>query len=263
MKIFLADLRAVKTTAELFLKQQAVDGFIIFTVLLQPLLIALLAIFLYRDRASDIAIYLIVGSGMTGLWSGLLFTSAGNIGWERWTGTLELLVATPTSMATIVLGKVLANVLLSFSSMVFGYAMVAVVFRFPLDIVDPAAFAASLLLTVFAFVAVGMLMSPFFAVSPAVQGWVNALEYPVYIAGGFLFPILLLPTWSNPISYLLAPYWAARALHGASSGGEPFSGIVLSWGMLVLLGVVYIIVSRELFRRVLWRIRVDATLGLQ
>ncbi|MFQ5945633.1 MAG: ABC transporter permease, partial [Anaerolineae bacterium] len=203
MQNFLADLRAVRTTAVLFLKQQAVDGFIIFTVLVQPLLIALLAIFLYRDRAGDIAIYLIVGSGMTGLWSGLLFTSAGNIGAERWSGTLEVLVATPTPMSTIILGKVLANVALSFSSMVFGYAMAAVVFRFPLEIVDPIAFALSLLFAVFAFVAVGMLVTPFFAVSPAVQGWVNALEYPVYIAGGFLFPILLLPIWSNPLSYVL------------------------------------------------------------
>jgi len=91
-----ATFRVILTTFELHLKQQAVDLFVIFTVLIQPILIALLAIYLLRDEAASNAIYIVVGSGMTGLWSGLLFTSAFNIRGERWMGTLEMLVGSPT-----------------------------------------------------------------------------------------------------------------------------------------------------------------------
>ena len=84
----------------------------------------------------------------------------------------------------------------------------------------------------------------------------------MYILGGFLFPILLLPGWSNPLSYVLAPYWAARVLHMTSSGVATLPDILLSWVMMVLLGAAYIAASYRLFKIVLHRARVDATLSL-
>jgi ABC-2 type transport system permease protein len=100
------------------------------------------------------------------------------------------------------------------------------------------------------------------AVNLSLSGWVNALEYPMYILGGFLFPILLLPGWSNPLSYVLAPYWAARVLHATSSGGATLPDILLSWTMMLVLSCLYIGASYRLFKIVLRRARVDATLSL-
>jgi len=258
-----ANLRVILTTFELHLKQMAVDLFIIFTVLVQPILIALLAIYVLRDEAASNAIYIVVGSGMTGLWSGLLFTSAFNIRGERWMGTLEMLVGSPTPLYVIVMGKTLANILLSLSSMIFGYPVAALLFRFPLSVVQPLQFVISVALTVVAYVALGMVIAPFMSINLGMERWTNALEFPVYIAGGFLFPILLLPRWTNPISYALAPYWAARALHGTSSGGAPLGEILFAWLMLLIFSVIYIVLSAKLFQIVLRRARVDATLGVQ
>ncbi|MBI2845368.1 MAG: hypothetical protein HYX86_02350 [Chloroflexi bacterium] len=261
-----ANLRVIRTVFVVFFKMLAVDLFIIFTVLIQPLLIALLAIYMNRERASEVAIYLIVGSGMTGLWSGLLFTSSFAIRGERWFGTLEMLVGAPTHLGVIMLGKTLAHVTLSLSSMIFGYIMAALVFRFPLVIIDPLGFLVSLLFTVVAFISFGLVIAPFFAISPAVEGWVNALEFPVYVVGGFLFPILILPQWATPLSYALAPYWAAQALHLTSSGaGSVYPNFPLwhDWVMLLLFSVLYLFLSRWLFAKVIRRAKVEATLGLQ
>ncbi len=258
-----ANLRVIFTTFELHLKQQAVDLFVVFTVLVQPILIALLAIYVLRDEAASNAIYIVVGSGMTGLWSGLLFTSAFNIRGERWMGTLEMLVGSPTPLYLIVMGKTLANVLLSLSSTIFGYFVAALLFRFPLIVVEPLQFVISLALTVVAYVALGMVIAPFMSINLGMERWTNALEFPVYIAGGFLFPILLLPRWTNPISYALAPYWAARALHGTSSGETPLGETLFAWLMLLIFSVIYIALSAKLFQIVLRRARVDATLGVQ
>jgi ABC-2 type transport system permease protein len=123
-------------------------------------------------------------------------------------------------------------------------------------------FFLSLLVTVFAFISFGLLISPLMAVNLSLSGWVNALEYPMYILGGFLFPILLLPGWSNPLSYVLAPYWAARVLHATSSGVGTAGDILLSWAMMLILGVLYIAASYRLFKIVLYRARVDATLSM-
>ncbi len=258
----IANLRVVCTTFELDVKQQAVDLFMIFGVLIQPLLIAIMAIYMLLERDPSRGVYVVVGSGMTGLWTSLLFRGTFNINAERFMGTLEGIVASPSSLATVVVGKTLASVSLSLLSMIFSYGLASLIFRFPLSIAQPVPFFLSLLVTVLAFISFGLLISPLMAVNLSLSGWVNALEYPMYILGGFLFPILLLPGWSNPLSYLLAPYWAARALHGTSSGLATLGEVLLCWTMMLVLGSLYVVASYRLFKAVLHRARVDATLSM-
>ena len=258
----IANLRVIRTAFELDIKQQAVDLFMIFGVLIQPLLIAIMAIYVLKERDASRGIYVVVGSGMTGLWTSLLFRGAFNINGERYMGTLEGIVASPTSLGTVVIGKTLSSVTLSLLSMILSYGLASFIFRFPLSIAQPVLFVASLLMAVLAFISLGLLIAPLMAINLSFSGWVNALEYPMYILGGFLFPILMLPGWTTPLSYILTPYWAARALHAASSGGATLPETLLSWGMMILLGSAYIVISYRLFKIVLHKARVDATLSL-
>ena len=82
--------RTILVVAEMNLRQQMVDGFILFTVLFQPIIIALLGLWMLQDKGADAAMFVVVGSGLTGLWSSLLFISGNSINIERWIGTLEL-----------------------------------------------------------------------------------------------------------------------------------------------------------------------------
>jgi ABC-2 type transport system permease protein len=255
--------RAALLAAEMTIKSMMTDGFIIFTVLVQPVVIAILALWMLKDKGADAAIFVVVGSGMTGLWSSLLFISGNSITVERWTGTLESLVSIPTPLWVIVLGKNLANVLQSLISMVVGYFLAAALFGYQLSFAEPLLFGVSLIFTVLSFVAFGLLIAPVFLINPAVQAWQNGLEFPVYILCGFLFPIALLPGWTTPISYALAPYWAARALHGAAQGALPAGEFVVSWLMMFLLMAVYLVLSQRLFRIMLRRARIDGTLGVE
>ena len=47
---------------------------------------------------------------------------------------------------------------------------------------------------------------------PLLTRWVNAIEYPVWILAGLMFPVTLLPVWSRGLSLVLAPYWAADSV---------------------------------------------------
>jgi ABC-2 type transport system permease protein len=253
----------IAVTFEVTIRQNFTDAFVIFAIVVQPVIIAVLALWMLREKGGDYAIFVVIGSGMTGLWSGLLFISGNSVTEERWVGTLENLVASPTPMQIVVLGKNLANVIQSLLSMVASYILVAWFFQLDVQIAQPLLFTVSLLLTVLAFICFGLIMASFFIISPAVQNFQNGLEFPVYILCGFLFPIALLPGWTTPISYLLTPYWAAQALHATASGTATMDSLYLSWGMMVLFSIIYVAASQRLFRFVLRKARVDATLGMQ
>ena len=205
MKKLRQSLRVIRLAAEMAMRHAATDSFVIFAVFVQPLIIAILGLLMLRDKGGDYGIFVVVGSGLTGLWSSLLFVSGNAITRERWSGTLEGLVGVPTPLWLIVLGKNLAHVLQSLGSMVLAYTLVSVLAGYPLTIQQPLEFGLSIIFIVMSFVSFGLLLSPLFIVNPDVQRFQNALEYPVFILAGFLFPILLLPGWTNPLSYVLAP----------------------------------------------------------
>lgn len=255
--------RTVFVVAEMTIRQQLMDGFILFTVLFQPILIALLGLWMLKDKGPDAAMFVVVGSGLTGLWSSLLFISGNSINTERWSGTLESLVAIPTPFEVIVFGKNLANVLQSLLSMVLGYLVAAFAFGYSLEVQQPLLFAVSVIFAVVAFISFGLIIAPIFVMNPGVRAWQNAMEFPIYVLGGFLFPIALLPGWTTPISYLLPPYWAAVALHGTSTGGASLNQTVFAWGMMLLFSLVYLLIASRLFKLMLYKARADATLGME
>lgn len=262
-KVLVKYWRTVLIVAEMTLREQLTDGFIIFTVLFQPIIIALLGLWMLKDKGGDAAMFVVVGTGLTGLWSSLLFISGNSINNERWSGTLEGLVAMPTPFQVIVFGKNVANVLQSLVSMVVGYFIAAFAFGYSLSIQQPLLFTISLLLSVVAFISFGLIIAPVFVMNPGVRAWQNAMEFPIYVMCGFLFPIALLPGWTTPVSYLLPPYWAAVALHGTSTGGATLNQTLIAWGMMLFFSLIDLIVASRLFKVMLYKARADATLGME
>lgn len=255
--------RTILTVAEMTVRDQLVDSFVIFTVLLQPVMIALLALWMLKDKGPGYAIFVVVGSGLTGLWSSLLFISGNSINRERWTGTLETLVAIPIPFEVVVFGKNLANVIQSLASMVVGYFIAGWLFGYDLGIAQPLLFLVSVVLSIFAFISFGLVIAPVFVMNPNVRAWQNAMEFPVFVLCGFLFPIALLPGWTTPLSYLLPPYWAAVALHATSSGGVPFGQTAFAWGMMLLFSFIDLFIASRLMKVMLNKARADATLGME
>ncbi len=256
-------LRVVQSAFIMHLKQVAVDSFVLFTVVIQPLIIALLAMYMLRDSDRFQAIYVIVGSALTGLWSGTLFFNTSTVETERFNGCLESIVGSPTHLGFVLLGKALANTCISLSSMFFSYPVASLVFGYRLTISHPLLFVISLLLAILGLMSIGLIIAPIMVW--VIEGgiWTNALEFPMYILGGFLFPVILLPAWTTPLSYLLTPYWAARALHDTSSGGASMQEVFFSWSILLGLSILYLCLSGVLFRIVMKRVKDDGLLGLQ
>lgn len=255
-----AAIRVVLATMRVTFLHNVFDGFILFTLLVQPLLVAFLALWMLKGRGPEYGIYVVVGSGMSGLWSSLLFISGNSVNAERWFGTLETLTGVPSPLQHIVFGKNLSHVLQSLISMITTYIFASLVFGYPLTVEMPLPFAVSLLLTVFAFISFGLIIAPVFVLNPQIQQWQNGFEFPVYILSGFLFPVIMLPLWLRPLSFLLPTYWAAKALHASARGTETIGSIFLSWGILLGSSIIYLAISKGLFTAVINRAKKEGTL---
>jgi ABC-2 type transport system permease protein len=255
--------RTVLTVTEMTLRHQMNDSFVLFGILVQPIIIAVMALYMLKDTAANAAMFVVVGSGLTGLWTTQVFASGNSITQERWQGTLESLVGVPTPLGVIIFGKNLANVTLSLLSMIASYLLAALLFGYSLHVDQPQLFFPSVALSMLGFICFGMTMAPLFVMYRSIQQWQNTMEYPVFILAGFLFPILLLPNWTTPISYLLPPYWAAVALHGTSTGNAPTEATLFAWGMLILFSILDLLIAGRLFKVMLYKARVDATLDVQ
>ena len=254
--------RAFLASARLWLRFIATDRFMLFCAFFQPFFIAVTVMYMLRHQPSFDPVYVVVGSALTGIWSVVLFDGNWAVQSERGQGTLELLVGAPASIVSVVAGKLAAGILFSLTSMAFCYGIGAWLFGYDIVVREPGPFALALVLATLSLGAVGVLLAPLGILARAISSFVAIMEYPVYIFGGFLFPVLLLPGWIHPLSYALPPYWAAVALHGTSSGELEGSGLLAVYGALVVSSVASVLLALPFFALVLRRARRDGTLAL-
>jgi ABC-2 type transport system permease protein len=76
-----------------------------------------------------------------------------------------------------------------------------------------------------------------------------------------MFPITQLPGWLQPVSYVLSPTWATRALYAAASPTRG-SDVTTDWLIALGLSLAYLVASIFLYRFVEIRARVTGELAL-
>jgi ABC-2 type transport system permease protein len=108
------------------------------------------------------------------------------------------------------------------------------------------------------FGALGFLFAVTFVRFRAAWALGNLFEYPFWLIGGFLVPLVLLPDWVRPISWALAPTWGMNAIRESSLGGNPWPDLVLC----LVLGAGYVALGVLALERVLGAARRRATLSL-
>lgn len=253
--------RVALLSAKLELQQLLVEPFVLPMLFLQPLVLAVAGIAMLRHRPDFEAVYVVVGTGLTALFTAALFGGSGAIFQERVLGTLEMIEAAPTPLVVVVAGKMLGMLLVSLSAMALGYGVAVWLFGYPIGIRDPDGFGVSLLLAVLSLWTTALLLAPLAFLWPTVQRLATGLEYPVYILCGFLFPVSVLPGWLQRLSPLLPPYWAARALHGTSSGALTADALLRAWLLLLLSSAVALGLAAWLHQAVLTRLRREARIG--
>jgi hypothetical protein len=237
--------------------------FFILTTFISPLIFATLAFFLFQSgggTAGQTLLYVALGAGMMGVWSTTLFGCGGAIAWQRWEGTLELLVNAPSRYDYILVGQTFGAVVLGFYGIVATLAWGVLLFGMPIEATYPLILPVSLAAAIISLGALGMLIATTFVLYRHANALGNLLEYPIWLIAGLLVPVATLPFWVWPISWLLAPTWGMEAIRGAATGSQP---PILAIVMCLVLAVVYYLAARVTLVFVLAKARRDATLSLQ
>ena len=258
-----ADLHHVARVWLFQLRLFMLSDFFILTAIVQPVIFASIAFFLFQvggDAAGEqTLLFAALGTGMMGVWSTTLFGGGGAIAWQRWEGTLELLVSAPRRYDLTLLGQTLATTTFGFYSMVATVAWGVLLFGMPLAASFPLVLPLSLLAAIIGLGVFGMLLATTFVLYRHANALSNLLEYPIWIATGMLVPLVLLPGWLGPLSWVLVPTWGMEAIRGAAIGNEP---PWLAIGMCLVLAVAYYLAARRILVYVIDKARRDATLNL-
>jgi ABC-2 type transport system permease protein len=241
------------------LKNLTLSGLFVFTSLIEPLIIATLAFYMFKAGGRPGTLfYAALGAGVLGIWSSTLFGSGGAIAWQRWQGTLELLVAAPPPLILIVVPLTIATSTIGIYSLTATLVWGRLLFHIPFHLVHPWLFALALPSAVIGLGLLGLLIASSFVLYRAANALSNMLEFPIALITGLMIPLALLPDWLHPLSWILAPTWGVRAIRRAALGGDTWFAI----GMCLALGIVYVAIAAKLIGVVERKARRDATLSL-
>jgi ABC-2 type transport system permease protein len=252
-------LRIVWMGLLLRVREFGTSRWFLLTAVLQPIIFATIAFYMFKaGRQPGTLLYAALGAGMMGIWSTTLFGSGGALQWNRWQGTLELLVAAPPPFIVVLVPLTLATsvtgVYSLFATLIWG----RVFFGVPLHLAHPLAFVVAVPAAILSLGLMGLLMASSFILYRHANALSNLLEYPVWVATGLLFPIALLPDWVRPVSWLLAPTWGIEAIRRAATGGAGWFPIA----MCAATGATYLALATLFLRWFERAARARATLAL-
>jgi ABC-2 type transport system permease protein len=241
------------------LKQMTKAGLFVFTSIIEPLIFATLAHYLFKaGHRPGTLLYAALSAGLMGIWTSTLFGAGGAINFQRWQGVLEPLIASPPPYALILFPQTLAAASIGLYSLATTLLWGRLVFGIPLHFVHLAAFVVAVFVTIVSLGVLGLVMGASFILYREANALSNMLEFPIWIVTGVIVPLSLLPGWIHPLSWILAPTWGYRGIHNAALGGNPWPGI----GVAVALAVVYFAIGQAVVVAFERRARERATLSL-
>jgi ABC-2 type transport system permease protein len=224
-----------------------------------PLVVATVSYYMFRAGGRPGTLfYASLGAAVYGIWSSTLFGSGGAIQWQRWQGTLEVLVSAPAPFILVVLPLTIATSSIGVYSLGSTFLWGRLAFGIPFRVEHPLAFAVAVPAAILGLGLLGLLLASTFVLYRHANALSNMLEWPVLLVTGMLVPLSLLPGWSHPIAWALAPTWGVRAIRAAALGGTPWPDV----GATLALGVAYLALGSLCLRYFEIAARRNATLSL-
>jgi ABC-2 type transport system permease protein len=252
-------VRLLAVTWWLQLKIRSRSSFDGFLGVVYPLFFATTVFFMYGQNGDAQALVVAaVGAACMGVWSAVSTTASTTLQGERRQGTLELLVASPTSFSLAVVPATLSMGAIGLWSLVATLVWGRVAFGIPVSFAQPVVFVIAAVVLAFSLGLVGFLQAVASVRYRSAWALGSLWEFPVWLICGFLVPLSLLPSWVAPIAYLLPPTWGVAAVRDAALGGNAWPDI----GLCLLTGAAYALVGVLVARRLVDSARERATLAL-
>jgi ABC-2 type transport system permease protein len=217
-----------------------------------PIVFGLVSFELFRGEGPYFLTYAILGAGMMSMWGQTLYGSGWATGQDRFLGTLEPTIQAPAPYLYVVLGRIIWNVVAGLFGGLIVYIVVVVAAGGPPSLPNPLLFIVLFVFVMVTLASVGVLFAAAFVYS-RYSGFIqNVGEFAFYIGTGCMFPVVILPFWTNPIALLFPPTWALDALRYVSIPGYVGFGWGWGWDLVgaVAVTAVYASIAGGVFNRV-------------
>ncbi len=230
---------------------------------IQPAVFSAVGMLLSRAAGNSTPdlVYNVIGGGIMGMWSGLVFTSTFDIAGDRRNGMLELIVGSPTSLNLIEAIRTLTNVLSGLFSLALAFLAASLIFGYSFAGVNYWGVLISLVLLLFAMWSIGVFLANFLAWSRLSGTFVDYLEMPIAFLCGFMYPIRVLPVWLQTLSGAVPIRWALEAMNESLLGSFDLKYLAIHWAMAIGLSLVLIMLTNWLQVKVHDKIRLSGELS--
>ena len=234
----------------------------LFPLFMTPFLALIFLMILDHAGRSDLSGYAIVAPVFIGLWWVSLMAAGGVISWDRWQGTLELMVAAPALLPLVVFGRILAVATVGLFAFVEVWVIAKLLYGVDFTIHHPLEFVVTLIASAMAMAATGLSMSALFVLARNAVTFLNSGSYPFFVLGGVLVPASFLPDWLEPLSSAVFLSWSADLLRASLAPG-PVEGFGYRVAMVLALGAAALVVGSSLMTYFLLKVRRRGELSYQ
>ncbi|MYW90815.1 ABC transporter permease [Amycolatopsis rubida] len=225
-----------------------------------PLMTVIFLAIVHHGARPDLEANAVLAPALIALWGMSLLIAGDMIDVERENGTLEALIAAPTSLWPLLTGRIAVVTSVSLLGLAESWCVAKFAFGVTLTLGSPTVFVFALIATVFAMSGWAGVMSSLFVLSRSARIFQNSLSFPFYILGGVLVPVALLPGFLQPLSHAVFLSWSSDLLRESLLSEAPRAPL-LRILVIVLLGAAGGLLGRGLLAVVLNRARTTGTIS--
>jgi len=229
-------------------------------LLTAPLFAIIFLAIVRQSGRSDLEPDALMAPVLMSLWWIALVQAGSMVTADRWQAVLEPLIASPTGLASVLVGRIAALMCVGLLSFFEVWLAGWLIFGVSIPFEHPLQLALTLLATAFAMTGTAVAFAAVFVMTRNAYTFINSASFPFYVLGGVLVPVAFLPDWIEPVSGVLFLSWSADLLRASLKelAIDDFWGRL---GMVLVLGAITFVVGRAILFYVLHRMRAKGELS--
>ena len=221
--------------------------------------IAFLAITRHAGR-TDLAAYAVIGPAVVAVLGMAILTSGEVVASDRYTGVIELNLATPSPLAVVVLGRIFVVTFVSLIGVLEALLVARLLFGVVLRVPHPMQLTGVVVLAVLAMAGTALVMAAVFVAARSARTFQNTISYPLYLLGGAFVPVALLPGWMHPVARVVFLSWATDLMRDCMAAA-PVPDYWPRMGIVAGLGAASFVAGFIVLARVIDRARATGQVG--
>ena len=244
----------LRATASAF-KQQGIqflaDPQWIIPSIIAPFIFTIVTLMIYGSSDGPVVLQAVIGGGVLGMWGNSLFASGYSVSYDRYNGTVEPIMMSPTNLIDVTLGRAIWNTFIGLINALLVFVVAVLMFNTGMDLLNPLLFFLMLGMTLLSLACLGLIFAALFVWTRKSSTIFSILEFPIYILSGAMVPVSMLPGPMTYISYILPPSWGVDAMKLAALGdyeGMIGVGILADIAIMIILMFIYAMIARSMFK---------------